>query len=337
MPCPIPGTLIKSQVVRTLETFYSPERGGKQLHWPRGSGPFYQFEGGGFSRCWVTCWHGPGLLGLRPPPLTVSGPPAHRERIIEIGRSPLYLFDLWKTPPIAILLNGSQAQSGTIRNAHILSPLDVKRKKNNQGVVGEGGCWWWGVVRQWSSLGQRCRSNSSVAILAQAIRCSASHPSQPLEICGTPGQQIGGTPGQPKTAYSTVSGTPATDFRQDIRVPDGGKAAAADAEVDKECLGQGKEEEAGKEKRKEEDRLPVRERERKRERGGVEENGSEISGLTRTTQRRFSSSSASKTQRNGSSIQAGRGEVSGTRRPSCKPHKECPRRSERMHMTVQRL
>ena len=119
-------------------------------------------------------------------------------------------------------------------------------------------------MRQWSSLGQRCRSNSSVAILAQAILVQAilarTLP-QPWEICGTPGR--------PKKAFSTVGGTPATELHQDIRVPDGevqeedrlpvevATAAAAAGEVDKERLGKGKEEEAGKEKGKEEDRLPV--------------------------------------------------------------------------------
>ena len=119
------------------------------MHWPPGSGPFNQFAGGGFSRCWVTCWHGPGLLGLRPPPLTVSGPSAHRERIIEIGRSPLYLFDLWKTPPIAILLKDSQAQSGTTprhnqKCEHIIATRCKKEKRLTRvslakGVVGGGG------------------------------------------------------------------------------------------------------------------------------------------------------------------------------------------------------
>ena len=66
-----------------------------------------------------------------------------------------------------------------------------------------------------------------------------------------------GTNGRPKTAQCTVGGTTPTEIHEDIRVPDGGKTAAAAAEVDKECLGKGKEEEAGKEKGKEEDRLPV--------------------------------------------------------------------------------
>ena len=73
------------------------------------------------------------------------------------------------------------------------------------------------------------------------------------------------------TAHSTVGGTTPPGIHQDIRVPDGevqeedrlpvevaaAAAAAAAAEVDKERLGKGKEEEAGTEKGKEENRLPV--------------------------------------------------------------------------------
>ena len=74
-------------------------------------------------------------------------PSAHREWIIEIGPSPLYLFDLWKTPPIQYYSRQLQAgartpqhnqaiRQGTMRNANILSPLDVKRKED------QPGCRW---------------------------------------------------------------------------------------------------------------------------------------------------------------------------------------------------
>ena len=60
--------------------------------------------------------------------------------------------------------------------------------------------------------------------------------------------------------------------------------------------------------------------------------------MTRTTKRRSSPSPASRsTQIKSSSIKAGRGRESGRRRPPWKPHKEFPRRIEKMPRTARRL
>ena len=158
-----------------------------------------------------------------------EGPSAHRGRIMEIGRSPFYLFDLWKTPPIAILRKAntsrrqdSQAQSGNTPRHNQQCDQSIstrfKKEKNQRrvslakGVVGGGGRA--SVVVAWTTVSlevfrSHCSSSNPV---------SASHPSQPWQIRGT----CGGA----QTASSTACGMmPTPVILQHIRVPD---AAAKD-------------------------------------------------------------------------------------------------------------
>ena len=75
--------------------------------------------------------------------------------------------DLWTTPPIAILLRAhtsrrqySQAQSGNTprhnqKSEYIIARRCKEEERSTRVSLAKGVCWRWGIVRQWSTLGQR--------------------------------------------------------------------------------------------------------------------------------------------------------------------------------------